>query len=120
MNNNLPFPITSSYLYVVPMSIWHYSKPQMYYNMFMGKKMTLEQALKRIDELEQENACLKEELANIKTRGRQAHDAKWTASYNDFVTKYEDGMTISEIVADSTISRRTAYRYLAYYKSLRD
>ena len=120
MNNNLPLLITQSYLYTVPLSIWHYSKPQMYYNKFMGKKMTLEQALKRIDELEQENASLKEELANIKARGRQVHDAKWTASYNDFVTKYEDGMTISEIVADSTISRRTAYRYLAYYKSLKD
>ena len=86
----------------------------------MGKKMTLEQALKRIGELEQENAGLREELASIKARGRQSHDAKWTASYNDFVAKYEQGMTINEIVKVSAISRRTAYRYLAYYKSLKE
>ena len=35
---------------------------------------------------------------------------------NDFIVKYESGMTLMEIVAEGEISRRTAYRYLAYYK----
>lgn len=35
---------------------------------------------------------------------------------NDFIVKYESGMTLMEIVAEDEISRRTAYRYLAYYK----
>ena len=41
------------------------------------------------------------------------------ASYNDFVVKYESGMTIMEIVNQGEISRRTAYRYKAYYDELR-
>ena len=41
-------------------------------------------------------------------------------AYNDFVVKYEGGMTIMEIVAESDISRRTAYRYKAYYDKLKD
>jgi stalled ribosome rescue protein Dom34 len=32
--------------------------------------------------------------------------------------KYESGMTLMEIVAEGDVSRRTAYRYLAYYKEL--
>ena len=39
-------------------------------------------------------------------------------SYNDFVIKFESGMTIMEIVAEGRISRRTAYRYKAYYDEL--
>jgi predicted DNA-binding transcriptional regulator YafY len=42
------------------------------------------------------------------------------ASYNDFVVKYESGMTIMEIVNQGEISRRTAYRYKAYYDELRN
>lgn len=41
------------------------------------------------------------------------------ASYNDFVVKYESGMTIMKIVNQGDISRRTAYRYKAYYDELR-
>ena len=37
------------------------------------------------------------------------------ASYNDFAVKYEGGMSIMEIVNQGAISRRTAYRYKAYY-----
>ena len=40
-------------------------------------------------------------------------------SYNDFVTLYEDGLTIMEIVDQGAISRRTAYRYKAYYDELK-
>ena len=40
-------------------------------------------------------------------------------SYNDFVALYEDGLTIMEIVDQGAISRRTAYRYKAYYDGLK-
>ncbi|WP_242845817.1 resolvase [Butyrivibrio sp. AE2005] len=83
---------------------------------------TLEDALKRISELEAENANLKAELEEYRGRkfaGRQKHDAAWTQSYNDFAVKFESGMTIMEIVAEGKISRRTAYRYKAYYDALR-
>ena len=58
----------------------------------MGKILTLEDALKRIEELENENAELKKELEYYKNRkmsGRQKHNAKWMAIYNDFVADYE-------------------------------
>ena len=82
---------------------------------------TLEEAFKRIAELEDENAKLKAELEEYRGRkfaGRQKHDAIWMESYNDFVIKFESGMTIMEIVAEGRISRRTAYRYKAYYDEL--
>ena len=82
---------------------------------------TLEDALKRIAELEEENAKLKEELKYYKSKkfaGRQKHDEHWMRSYNDFVIQYEGGMTIMEIVNQGAISRRTAYRYKAYYEEL--
>ena len=84
---------------------------------------TLEDALKRIDELEEENSSLRTELENLRSKkaaGRKKHDEAWTASYNDFVVKYEGGMTIMEIVSLGDISRRTAYRYKAYYDELRN
>ena len=46
----------------------------------MEKVITLEKALKRIEELENENAELREELEYYKNRklsGRQKHNAKW-------------------------------------------
>ncbi len=50
--------------------------------------MTLEEALERIAELEKENAKLKEEVEYYKkiekASGRQKHNAKWMAIYNDF------------------------------------
>ena len=66
----------------------------------MEKSVTLEEALKRIEELEKENAELREELEyyrNRKLSGRQKHNAKWMAIYNDFVVGYESGMTMVEI-----------------------
>ena len=84
--------------------------------------MTLEDALKRISELEEENEKLREELAFYKSKkfaGRQKHDEHWMRSYNDFVIQYEGGMTIMEIVNQGAISRRTAYRYKAYYEELK-
>ena len=79
---------------------------------------TLEEALNYISQLELENKALREELEYCRSQkraGRKKHDDTWTASYNDFVVKYESGMTIMEIVNQSDISRRTAYRYKAYY-----
>ena len=83
---------------------------------------TLEEALNYISQLESENKALREEVEryrSIKLAGRKKHDETWTASYNDFVVKYESGMTIMEIVSASEISRRTAYRYKAYYDEVK-
>ena len=82
---------------------------------------TLDKALIYIAELEAENKILREELEYYKSRkpsGRKKHDETWMASYNDFAIKYEGGMTIMEIVNQGAISRRTAYRYKAYYDEL--
>ena len=51
----------------------------------MKNVTTLEEAIKRIEELENENAKLREELEYYKNRklsGRQKHNAKWMAIYN--------------------------------------
>ena len=83
---------------------------------------TLEEALERIKTLEEENKQLLTELEYYRKRnygGRKKHNEAWMAAYNDFAIKYESGMTIMEIVANSEISRRTAYRYKAYYDELK-
>ena len=82
----------------------------------------LEEALIYISELEAENKALREELEqykNITPAGRRKHDETWMASYNDFAMKYESGMSIMEIVNQGEISRRTAYRYKAYYDEIK-
>lgn len=89
----------------------------------MGKNLTLEDALKRIEELEKENAELREELEHYKNRkmsGRQKHNAKWMAIYNDFVVGYESGMTMEEIAKRNNVSQRTIYRYKAYYDKIKE
>lgn len=89
----------------------------------MEKTVTLEEALKRIEELEKENAALREELEyyrNRKLSGRQKHNAKWMAIYNDFVVGYESGMTMVEIAKRNNVSERTIYRYKAYYDKMRE
>ena len=73
--------------------------------------------------LEKENAELKEELEYYKNRkmsGRQKHNAKWMAIYNDFVVGYENGMTMVEIAKRNHVSERTIYRYKAYYEKMRE
>ena len=88
----------------------------------MEKVITLEKALKRIEELENVNAKLREELEYYKNRklsGRQKHNAKWMAIYNDFVAGYESGMTMIEIARRNNVSERTIYRYKAYYDKMR-
>ena len=89
----------------------------------MEKKITLEDAMKRIKKLEKENAELKEELEYYKNRkmsGRQKHNAKWMAIYNDFVVGYENGMTMVEIAKRNHVSERTIYRYKAYYDKVKE
>lgn len=89
----------------------------------MEKAITLEEALKRIQELENENAELREELEYYKNRklsGRQKHNAKWMAIYNDFVAGYESGMIMKEIARRNNVSERTIYRYKAYYDRMRN
>ena len=84
--------------------------------------MTLEDALRRIEELEKENAKICEELEyyrNRKLSGRQKHNAKWMAIYNDFVEGYESGMTMVEIAKRNDVSERTIYRYKAYYDQMK-
>ncbi len=88
----------------------------------MKKTETLETALKRIRELEKENAELKEELDYFKKRkasGRQKHNAKWLSIYNDFVACHEAGMTTFEIAKRNGISERSVYRYKAYYDEMK-
>jgi len=87
------------------------------------KVITLEEALKRIEELENENAKLREEVEYYKNRklsGRQKHNAKWMAIYNDFVDCYENGMTMIEIARRNNVSERTIYRYKAYYDKIKE
>jgi hypothetical protein len=83
---------------------------------------TLEEALERIKELEEENKQLLLDLEYYRNRnygGRKKHNKAWMDTYNDFAVKYEGGMAIMEIVAEGKISRRTAYRYKAYYDELK-
>ena len=65
----------------------------------MEKSVTLEDALKRIEELEKENAELREEL--------------------EYVVGYESGMTMVEIAKQNNVSERTIYRYKAYYDKMK-
>ena len=88
----------------------------------MEKIVTLEDALRRIAELEKENVELREELEYYKNRkmsGRQKHNAKWMAIYNDFVVGFESGMTMVEIAKRNNVSERTIYRYKAYYDKMK-
>ena len=81
----------------------------------------LEEAMTHIDELEIENEELRAEIERLMARnlgGRKRHNAAWMASYQEFAIKYEAGMTIMEIVKEGQISRRTAYRYRAYYDEM--
>ena len=89
----------------------------------MKKVVTFEEALKKIEELEKENAGLREELEYYKNRklsGRQKHNAKWMAIYNDFVRGYKSGMTMVEIAKRNNVSERTIYRYKAYYDKMKE
>ena len=82
---------------------------------------TLEEAKMRINELEKENEELKAEVERLKARnlgGRKKHNEAWKSSYQEFAIKYEAGMTIMEIVNEGQISRRTAYRYKAYFDEM--
>ena len=57
---------------------------------------------------------------NRKLSGRQKHNAKWMAIYNNFVVGYESGMTMVEIAKRNNVSERTIYRYKAYYDKMKE
>ena len=85
----------------------------------MKKYNNLEDAIKRIENLEKENEALKNELEYYKNRkisGRQKHNEKWMSIYNDFVSCYESGMTVIEIAKSKNLSERTVYRYKSFYE----
>lgn len=86
---------------------------------------TLEEALQRIEELEQENEKLRNKLARVlkmggNVKGRKWHGEAWTASYNEFVKKYENGMSLQDIIDEGVISRSTAFRYRAFYNLVKE
>ena len=82
----------------------------------------LEEAVRRIEELEKENAQLRVQLEyyqSRKTSGRKKHNAKWMAIYNDFIVCYETGMTMLEIAKRNGVSERTIYRYKEEYEKMK-
>lgn len=84
---------------------------------------TLEEALARIHELEQECSSLRNRLIEYENRllpGRKPHNEKWQSDYAVFVKHYEKGESIPSIVESTPFSRRTVYRYKKYYDSLHD
>ena len=87
-----------------------------------GLEKEIEKIKKANTKLKDENKKFKEELEYFKKRkasGRQKHNAKWMAIYNDFVDCYEQGMTLVEIAKRNGISERSIYRYKAYYEELK-
>lgn len=87
----------------------------------MRDKMELREALKRIEYLEKENKDLRlqlEQYKNRKSAGRKKHDEKWKASYDAWEKLFEAGLSAVEIMKQSEISRRTYYRYKAYYEQI--
>ena len=84
---------------------------------------TLEEALKKINELEQKNKQLEAELEKYKNRayaGRKKHDSAWMQSYNAFVVQYEKGKTIMEIVEQFFFQAEDGIRDKAYYEKLKE
>ena len=85
--------------------------------------ISLEEALKKIEKLEKENAYLREELEaarNRKMSGRKKHNEKWMNAYNDIATCFENGMSIVDIAKRQNVSQRTIYRYKEYYDKLQE
>lgn len=83
--------------------------------------MNLEQALKRIEELENEVTSLKAELKKYENKslgGRRKHDDKWQSNYDAWLKLYEKGNSVGEIMDATGMSRRTFYRYKAYYEGI--
>lgn len=59
-----------------------------------------------------------EKYENRNRGGRHPHDEKWQQNYKKFADYYMQGMSVAEIINQGEISRRTAYRYKAYYDQL--
>ena len=83
--------------------------------------MTLKEAQARIAELEQQVADLTAELEYYKSKpqaGRRVHDETWQKSFDLWVDLHEAGRTLVEVMDATGMSRRTYYRYKAYYEQL--
>lgn len=83
--------------------------------------MNIEDALKRIEELEAEVDSLKTKLKKYENKslgGRHKHDKKWQQIFEEWSDLYEKGTPICEIMSSTGMSRRTYYRYKAYYDGL--
>ena len=83
--------------------------------------MTIKEAEKIIAELKKENEELKAELAKYdgkKPAGRRVHDEKWMANYDLWLSLFEKGDSIVEIMNKTGFSKRTCYRYKEYYNNL--
>lgn len=88
----------------------------------MSKYETLEDAIKRIHELEHECAMLRNQINIYENKvqpGRKPHNEKWQADYAVFVELYEKGESIPSIIENTPFSRRTIYRYKKYYDTLK-
>ena len=89
----------------------------------MDTFVNIDEANRKIEELEEEISRLKSELEYYKNRkvsGRQKHNDKWMATYCDFVACYESGMTLIEIADKTNVSKRTVYRYKEFYDKERN
>lgn len=87
-----------------------------------GGYMNLEEALKEIERLNKviiEKDREIEELCKKKNAGRKKNNEQWQESYNAFAELYEQGVSMLEIVNKMECSRRTCYRYKAYYEALK-
>lgn len=87
-----------------------------------SKEYTLDEAIKRINELELECEMLRAKLnkyENSAPAGRKPHNEKWKTDYSIFVEHYESGESVSTMIETTPFSRRTLYRYKKYYDSLR-
>ena len=88
----------------------------------MEKEMNLEEALKEIERLESVIEEKDREIAELrkkKNAGRKKNNAQWQESYDVFVSLYEQGLSMVEIESKVESSRRTLYRYKAYYDALK-
>ena len=84
--------------------------------------MTLNEALKEIERVNEVIKKQEEELEILrkkKNAGRPPRGASWQKTYNEFVKLYEQGLPMVDIVEQCSTSRRTCYRYKAYYESLK-
>lgn len=83
--------------------------------------MKLQEALSEIKRLQEVIDQKDKEIAELrmkKNAGRKKQNIKWQTSYEVWMKLYESGKSIIEIINDTSYSRRTCYRYKAYYDAI--